>query len=64
MDSKDIDRTLNLLWRRALGIPAGEPPQPVYSVRFDGRELWGESAEPGHTVAIDLWESYLEPAQR
>ena len=40
----------------------GEHPQPVYNVRFDGQELWGDSAEPRQTVAIDLWESYLEPA--
>lgn len=39
----------------------GEHPQVVYNVRFDGRELWGDSAEPGTTVSIDLWESYLEP---
>jgi nitrile hydratase len=42
----------------------GEHPQVVYNVRFDGRELWGESAEPRSTVSIDLWESYLEPASR
>ena len=41
----------------------GENPQPLYSVRFDAVELWGESAEPNATVHIDLWESYLEPAQ-
>jgi nitrile hydratase subunit beta len=40
----------------------GENPQPLYAVRFDARELWGESAEPRQTVSIDLWESYLEPA--
>lgn len=40
----------------------GEHPQPVYSVRFDAAELWGEHAEPNQTVAIDLWECYLEPA--
>jgi nitrile hydratase len=39
----------------------GEQPQPLYSVRFDGRELWGESAEPNQQVHVDLWESYLEP---
>lgn len=39
----------------------GEQPQAVYSVRFAGRELWGESAEPGQTVYLDLWESYLLP---
>jgi nitrile hydratase len=40
----------------------GPSPQPLYSVRFDGRELWGESAEPGQSVYLDLWESYLAPA--
>ena len=38
----------------------GECPEPVYSVRFEGRELWGEGAEPGTCVQIDLFESYLE----
>lgn len=42
----------------------GEQPQGLYNVRFDGRELWGDSAEPRATVSIDLWESYLEPASR
>jgi nitrile hydratase len=40
----------------------GEHPQVVYSVRFDGRELWGDSAEPRQMLYIDLWESYLEPS--
>jgi nitrile hydratase beta subunit len=44
----------------ALGL--GENPQPLYSVCFDARELWGDSAEPRQTVLLDLWESYLEPA--
>jgi nitrile hydratase len=39
----------------------GEAPQPVYAVRFEGRELWGEGAEPGSCVCVDLFESYLEP---
>ncbi|MEM6440880.1 MAG: nitrile hydratase subunit beta [Pseudomonadota bacterium] len=34
----------------------------LYAVRFDGRELWGEDAEPGTSTAVDAWESYLEPA--
>jgi len=38
----------------------GECPEYVYAVRFEGRELWGESAEPGTCVHIDLFESYLE----
>lgn len=38
---------------------AGEDPQQVYSVRFEAVELWGDSAEAGTSVYIDLWESYL-----
>ncbi len=41
----------------------GEQPQPLYSVRFDARDLWGEDAQPNHSVHIDLWESYLEPGR-
>lgn len=40
----------------------GESPQHVYTVCFDGRELWGQGADPALTVSIDAWESYLEPA--
>ena len=39
----------------------GEQPQPVYSVRFEGSELFGESAEPRSCVHLDCFESYLEP---
>lgn len=38
-----------------------EVPQPVYSVRFEGEELWGDAAEPNQALYIDMWESYLEP---
>lgn len=38
----------------------GEQPQRVYTVVFDGSEVWGESAEPGLTISADLWEGYLE----
>lgn len=41
----------------------GRNPQYVYCVRFEARELWGESAEPNQAVYFDLWESYLEPAE-
>lgn len=40
----------------------GAQPQALYSVRFNARELWGDSAEPNQMVYLDLWESYLEPA--
>ena len=39
----------------------GESPQYVYNVRFDGKVVWGDSAEPREVVYVDLWESYLEP---
>ncbi|MCA1729587.1 MAG: nitrile hydratase subunit beta, partial [Actinobacteria bacterium] len=39
----------------------GENPQYVYCVRFDGEEVWGDSAESREVVYVDLWESYLEP---
>ncbi|WP_152339949.1 nitrile hydratase subunit beta [Pseudorhizobium flavum] len=38
----------------------GENPQWVYTVVFDGGEIWGEGADPTLTVSIDAWESYLE----
>ena len=39
----------------------GEQPQPLYQVRFEARELWGEAARGRGAVHIDLWEDYLEP---
>jgi nitrile hydratase len=35
--------------------------QPVYSVAFQARDLWGEGE---HVVSLDLWESYLERRTR
>jgi nitrile hydratase beta subunit len=37
----------------------GEVAQHLYTVRFRGTEIWGDGAEPGHSIAADLWESYL-----
>jgi len=42
---------------------APNPPQPIYSVRFEAAELWGEAAEARQSLYLDMWESYLEPAQ-
>lgn len=39
-----------------------EAAQWLYSVRFDGTELWGPQADAKLCVCIDSWESYLEPA--
>ena len=41
---------------------AGENPKWLYTVRFDGRELWGANSDPTVNVSIDAWEPYLEPA--
>jgi nitrile hydratase beta subunit-like protein len=34
-------------------------PEPVYTVRFSARDLFGEG---NHTVTIALWQSYMRPA--
>ena len=40
----------------------GEQAHWLYSVVFDGAELWGAGAQAGLQVAIDAWEPYLEAA--
>jgi nitrile hydratase len=40
----------------------GEDPQWLYTVCFDGRELWGADADPTLTISVDAFEPYLEPA--
>lgn len=40
----------------------GPKRQHVYSVRFTGRELWGQQASEQHVVYIDLWDDYLDKA--
>ena len=37
-----------------------EDPQWLYTVRFEGRALWGEGADPTLTVSVDALEPYLE----
>lgn len=41
----------------------GDDAEPVYNVRFDAVELWGDAAEEG-AVHLDLWERYLEPVPK
>lgn len=44
----------------------GEMPCHLYTVAFDGTELWPEVADRAEaqrcTVSIDAWEPYLDPA--
>lgn len=35
--------------------------EATYSVRFEADELWNDG-QPGVTVNVDVWDSYLEPA--
>jgi nitrile hydratase subunit beta len=43
-------------------IGAGENPQWLYTVLFDGRELWGETTDPTLKVSIEAFEPYIEAA--
>jgi nitrile hydratase beta subunit len=38
----------------------GEDPQWLYTVCFDGCELWGPDSDPSLKVSVDAWEPYLE----
>ena len=40
------------------GNGGGEDPQWLYTVRFEARDLFGETAD--HVVLVDCWEPYLE----
>ena len=40
----------------------GDNPQWLYTVVFDGAELWGPESEPGLKVSIEAFEPYLDPA--
>ncbi len=46
----------------AVALGDNDAAQWLYTVRFDGRELWGDEADPTVTVSVDAWESYLEQA--
>lgn len=41
---------------RAAGVEDARS-EPVYTVAFAARDLWGEGE---HEVTVDLWESYLQ----
>jgi nitrile hydratase len=36
------------------------PPFHLYTVSFQGRELWGPDADPALSINVDLFEPYLE----
>jgi nitrile hydratase len=42
----------------------GENAHPLYTVRFEAKELWGDNVARRDCVYIDLWEDYLESAAK
>lgn len=38
----------------------GDCPQPLYSVRFERNEMWGQGGEDNTCLYIDMYDSYLE----
>lgn len=52
--------------RNATNVPGmprhsgSREPEHLYTVAFDGAELWGTDAEPNTEVLIELFEPYLE----
>ncbi len=43
------------------GAAGNEVAHWLYTVRFTGRELWGDDGDPTLEVSVDAWEPYLEP---
>lgn len=41
-------------------VRGSKAPEHLYTVAFDGAELWDEQAEPNTEVLVDLFEPYLE----
>jgi len=41
-------------------VEGDKTAEPLYAVRFDSDELWGDDGEDCG-VYLDMWESYLEP---
>ncbi len=44
----------------AAATESGEKPQWLYTVVFDGAELWGPDGDPTVKISIDAFEPYLE----
>jgi nitrile hydratase len=50
---------------RALGVDlASCTKEALYTVVFEGDEVWRERGSEPLSVSADLWESYLEPEVR
>jgi nitrile hydratase len=45
-----------------VAVGKGENPQWLYTILFDGRELWGDDTDPTLKISIEAFEPYLELA--
>ena len=58
-----IDRVLGFqVFPDSSALGSGDAPRWLYTVVFDGRELWGADADATLKVSIDAFEPYLEAA--
>jgi nitrile hydratase len=50
------------VFRLSDAVVAGHPEveEPLYTVMFSARDLWGTDADGSQSLAADLYESYLE----
>lgn len=46
----------------SVAIDQGDNPQWLYTVVFEGGEIWGPDADPTIKISIAAFEAYLEPA--
>ncbi len=46
----------------ALAARIGRRPQPVYTVTFRARDLWGEQVTPDDSVSAEVFQDYIEAA--
>ncbi len=55
----------SFIYPDAAGNERGEDPQHVYTIEFDGAELWGdEHAEPNTSSTFDVWDPYIEHVEQ
>jgi len=41
-------------------LKQGDNPQHIYSVRFEGADVWGKETGGNNTFYADMYESYIE----
>ena len=49
---------------RLAGYRGYDVIEPVYTVRFESLDMWGERGdEPPFAIHVDMWQSYLDPLE-